>query len=228
MEVQQIRRDLWRWTAPHPDWKPESGGPGGWEQQVGCVFYAGPDAVVLIDPLAPPAGTPDADRFWKALDDDVARQARPVAVLLTCAWHDRSAQAVYDRYAGGPGASIWAYEGGRERMDVTVTRSFVEGDPLPGGVQAFAPGGLAGEEALFYLPPAQSLVVGDLLIGAGESDLRLAWLDDGEAQRKRICRGLCELLALPIEAVLVSHGTPVLTKGRPALAAALEKPIWGK
>ena len=50
----------WKSTAAAPT--PAKGGPGGWEQSVGCVYYEAPDHVVLIDPLAPPAGTlaPDA------------------------------------------------------------------------------------------------------------------------------------------------------------------------
>jgi hypothetical protein len=74
MEVQELRRGLWRWTAPHPDWSPSLDRPGGWPRMVGCVYYEPPEAagtVVLIDPLAPPEGTPDHERFWRALDRDV-------------------------------------------------------------------------------------------------------------------------------------------------------------
>ena len=86
MDVQPLRPGLWRWTAPHPDWLPEKDKPGGWAEYVGCVYFEPAenkrDAVVLIDPLAPPAGTPDAERFWRALDRDVERAGVPVAILL--------------------------------------------------------------------------------------------------------------------------------------------------
>ena len=29
MEIEQLRPRLWRWTATHPDWSPEEGGPDG-------------------------------------------------------------------------------------------------------------------------------------------------------------------------------------------------------
>ena len=35
MTVTEIATGLWRWTAPHPDWKEGEG----WDQDVGCVYY---------------------------------------------------------------------------------------------------------------------------------------------------------------------------------------------
>ncbi len=69
MDVEQIAEGLWRWTARHPEWRPDAD----WPPDVGCVYYEGPDAVVLVDPLVP---QDDADRFWAALDRDVERAAR--------------------------------------------------------------------------------------------------------------------------------------------------------
>jgi glyoxylase-like metal-dependent hydrolase (beta-lactamase superfamily II) len=207
VEVQELAAGLWRWTAPHPAWKPEDGGPGGWERDVGCVYYEGPGAVVLIDPLAPPP--PDAERFWTALDRDVETAGRPVAVLLTVHWHRRSADDVLRRYRD-PGATLW-------------TRT--SGGTMPAGVEPFE--AERGEEALFWLPGPRALVAGDVLIGAGDGTVRTcptSWLSrDGEDLRE----SLRPLLELPIELLLVSHGEPVLTRGREALAEALETPAWG-
>ena len=60
MDVLEIAPGLWRWTAYHEEWK----------EEVGCVFVATEDGVVLIDPLVP---ADDTARFWKALDRDVKR-----------------------------------------------------------------------------------------------------------------------------------------------------------
>src|SRR5919197_2108682 len=49
MQVQEIALGLWRWTGMHPDWTPGDASPEGWEQEVGCVYYEAPAAVVLID-----------------------------------------------------------------------------------------------------------------------------------------------------------------------------------
>jgi len=93
VNVTELAPGLWRWTAPHPDWKESDD----WEQEVGCTYYEAPDVTVLIDPLLPP----ERDRFFEALDRDVERRGLPVAILLTVPWHDRSASELVERYAAG-------------------------------------------------------------------------------------------------------------------------------
>jgi hypothetical protein len=41
VELQQLARGLWRWTAPHPDWEPNAkrGSPADWPELVGSVAY---------------------------------------------------------------------------------------------------------------------------------------------------------------------------------------------
>jgi glyoxylase-like metal-dependent hydrolase (beta-lactamase superfamily II) len=112
VRVQEIATRLWRWTGLHPDWTPADGGPDGWEQEVGCVYYEAPAAVALIDPLVPPE---DSQRFLAALDRDVGRTGQPVRVLLTTGSHRRSADVLAARYdapvgelpAGVEAASAW-------------------------------------------------------------------------------------------------------------------------
>src|SRR5437667_9971249 len=90
MQVQKLAPGLWRWTAPHPAWQPSAD----WPQEVGCVYFEAREAVVLIDPLVPPAD--DGERFWRALDRDVERAGRPVLVLLPAPQHPRAAAATVD------------------------------------------------------------------------------------------------------------------------------------
>src|SRR5919109_536672 len=124
MRVQELSHGLWRWTGLHPEWTPDSPGPEGWEQEVGCVYYKAPTAVVLVDPLVPPE---DSERFWAALDRDVARAGRPVTVVLTVPWHARSTEEILERYGG--------------------TRD------LPAGVEELVITGTGGEsERLYWLP----------------------------------------------------------------------------
>ena len=222
MDAQELRPGLWRWTAPHPDWTPEEGGPEGWEPDVGCMYYEAPGTVVLIDPLAPPEESDDHERFWSALDRDVTDAGKPVAVLLTVYWHERSARAVAERY----GASVWVPERGIRRLEqLRVTNPFQPGDPLPGGVLAL-PANRGGGEVLYWLAEHRALVPGDVLLGADDGGLRVcpdSWLPEdfrGEAFRT----SLRYLLELPVERVLVSHGEPVLTDAREALARALGVP----
>jgi glyoxylase-like metal-dependent hydrolase (beta-lactamase superfamily II) len=91
--VTELAPGLWRWTAPHPDWKEGDD----WEQEVGCVYYEAAAATVLIDPLVPP----ERERFFEALDRDVERRGLPLEILLTCPWHVRSAAELTERYAAG-------------------------------------------------------------------------------------------------------------------------------
>jgi glyoxylase-like metal-dependent hydrolase (beta-lactamase superfamily II) len=192
MRVQEVAPGLWRWTGLHPEWTPASAGPEGWDQEVGCVYYESPDAVVLVDPLAPPE---DEERFWAALDRDVERAGKPVRVLITVSWHDRSAEAVAKRYGAATDGSF------------------------PAGIEAHA--ATAGGETVYWLPEHGALVFGDVVLGA-EDGVRLcpeSWLDGTLAQLRDELR---PLLDLPVERLLVSHGEPVLEGGHAALARALD------
>jgi glyoxylase-like metal-dependent hydrolase (beta-lactamase superfamily II) len=199
MEVQELRPGLWRWTAEHPQWDHAEH----WGPEVGSVYAELADAVVVIDPLVPPE---DEDRFWSALDRDVERLGRPVYVLLTVHWHERSVEAVLERY----GATLW-------RPD--------QSGELPSGVQAEIVEGADWVEALFYLEPWRALVVGDLLIDDGDGGLRipLSWFPKEEQDwaRAGLKERLRAVLALDVDLVLVSHGEPVLEDGHAALERAL-------
>jgi len=192
VRVQEVAPGLWRWTGLHPDWKPADAGREGWEQEVGCVYYEAPDAVVLVDPLAPPE---DEERFWEALDRDVERADKPVRVLLTVSWHGRSAEAVAKRYGAATDGT------------------------LPNGVEVHT--AAAGEETAYWLPAHGALVFGDVVLGADDG-VRLcpeSWLGGTLDQLKDELR---PLLDLPVERLLVSHGEPVLESGRSALERALD------
>jgi hypothetical protein len=199
MEVQELRPGLWRWTAPHPEWEHAEN----WGPDVASIYAELPQAIVVIDPLVP-AG--EDERFWSALDRDVERLGRPVHVLLTVHWHERSVAAVLDRY----GATLWRPE---------------EKGELPEGVHAEVVRGSDWVEALFYLEPHHALVAGDLLIGAnGGIELPVRWFPKSEQQwaEETLKPELRERLdKLPIELVLVSHGEPVLSEGRAALDRGL-------
>ncbi|HKQ59799.1 MAG TPA: hypothetical protein VJS92_00865 [Candidatus Polarisedimenticolaceae bacterium] len=237
MDARQLAPGLWRWTAPHPEWRPEKERPGGWWRDVGCVFYeprAG-DGIVLIDPLAPPEPTEEAARFWRNLDRDVARVGRPVAVLLGNFYHERSAQAVYDRYRERPGAMVWAHEAARYRLSCELTHPFLPGQRLPGGVEAHPVAGFEEAEIVYYIGEHQTLVFADAVIGVGHGQLRVAprsWAPANDAAAERYTQGfrrsLRALLDLTVDKVLVSHGQSVLRDARQALAEALDAPAWGE
>jgi len=195
VEVTRIVDGLWRWTTAHPDWKPGDD----WERVVGCVYWEAGSAIVLIDPLVPTDERGRAD-FLEALDRDVERVGRPVVVLLTCAWHERSSTELVERYDG---------------------RLVSGSGELPNGVEAID--AASEPERLVWLERPAALVVGDLVLGTGEG-LELcpaSWLES--RSRTQLAHDLAPLLDLPIELVLTSHGPPVLAQGRGELERLLRR-----
>ena len=143
-------------------------------------------------------------------------------VLVTVYWHGRSTEEV--------GAKrVWASARSAQPLrnrGIDVTDVFRAGDELPGGIQAFQTPRAA--EVVYWLPEQRALAVGDVLLGAGakprptDDPLRLCperWLGKGTHDDLRA--SLRPLLDLPVERVLVSHGRPLLSDGREALAAVL-------
>jgi hypothetical protein len=199
MEVQELRPGLWRWTASHPEWDHAEH----WGPAVGSVYAELPEAIVIVDPLVP---GDEEDDFWAALDRDVERLGRPVWVLLTVHWHERSVAAVLDRYK----ATLWRPE---------------EKGELPRGVRAEVIKGADWVEAMFYLEPHRALVTGDLLVGTdGGVELPVEWFPKAEQEwvRTELKPELRKRLeGLNVELVLTSHGRPVVDEGTAALKQAL-------
>ena len=207
MRVTRIEEGLWRWTGRHEEWR----------QEVGSVYVETGDGVCLIDPLVPPE---EPERFWEALDRDVARAGGVVHVLVTVFWHTRHTAAMVDRYD----ARVWAPARGRAaiaRRAGLVSDPFAPGAALPGGIVALDT--VRANEVLYHLPARRTIVVGDVLLGGKEGGLRLCpagWLPARIGQRE-LAASLEPLLGLDLERVLVSHGEPVLEHGSAALKALL-------
>jgi glyoxylase-like metal-dependent hydrolase (beta-lactamase superfamily II) len=203
VEIEQIAPHLWWWTAQHPDWGPEDFVDGeGWEAEVSCYALVEDGSFVLFDPLVP-AGA--EERFWEALDGDVAEHGPP-QILITVYWHARSSGEILERYEG---ASVWAHEpsAGEVGKRVAVAHPFGDGDLLPGGVEAISMH--HAKEAAFWLPSHRALVLGDSVLGyAGRAELAPAdWLHEGETaeeQRASVERAL----AKQPERLLLTHGGP--------------------
>jgi hypothetical protein len=176
-----------------------------WEEDVGAVAVETRDGLVLIDPLDPPADLQQPDH-----------------ALMTVYWHGRGT-------AGVGAKRVWASTRSAQPLKnrgIDVTDAFRAGDELPGGIQAFQTARAA--EVVYWLPDQATLVVGDVLLGAGakpratSDKLRLCperWLGKGTHDDLR--ESLRPLLDLPVEHLLVSHGEPLLGDGKRALADLL-------
>jgi glyoxylase-like metal-dependent hydrolase (beta-lactamase superfamily II) len=198
--VEELRAGLWYWTAVHPSWRPENGGPTGWEQEVGSYAWDAGSELVLLDPQSPPT-----------LVDELAG-GKEVAVVLTCDWHDRSAAETAERL----GAVVHLPAGGDGGVE---GRAFEPDSELPGGVvayQATHPG-----EVVLWIAEAAALVVGDALVNReGRLEIPTTWLPEGDTVAD-VHERLAPLLELPVELVLVTHGEPVRENGAEALRSAL-------
>ncbi len=198
----EIATGLWRWTAPHPDWRSgaEPGSSSDWPQEVGSVLVLGEGEAVFVDPQLPE----DPDPFWAWCDDAVGNRA--VRILTTIRWHGRSREAVAGRYGGELVTSL---------------------QNLPSGVEAFR--FKAAWETMFWLPDHRALIAGDLIIGADPGGVRLCpdgWLQytDPPLDQAALRTLLRPLVALPIQRVLVSHGEPMLSHGAEAVRRILAEP----
>jgi hypothetical protein len=217
MKVMKICDGLWRWTAPHPAWTPADDRPDGWPQEVGCVYFEGPEGIVLCDPLVP-SDAVEAERFWTALDRDVAKIGRDMTVLVGTDAHGRSADAVRDRYGHqGVRVAVIGAAAFREVVSCRLTATLEEAGP-PAGVRAFPVAGFIPGETAWMLDGPRAAVFADAVLGAGDGRVRLAppsWgVKTPEGQAAYVLEAGPEIL-------LPSHGAPVLSDGTAALAAAI-------
>jgi hypothetical protein len=205
VEVRDVGDGLWIWRQPHPDWT----GQSDWEPTVTSVAVASRGARILLDPLAPPPSERAAWEWIEAFAPDTAIVLKPDHVRdvdLFVRW--------YGVRAFGP-VLYW-----REDIPKAELEQTRPGDILPGGLQAFDDGrGML--ETPIYLPEQRALVFADGMT-APDGELRV-W--DSALHEQRALPALRELLALPFDHVIVSHGDPLHT--RDEFIAALERPPHG-
>lgn len=192
------------WLEPHPAWKPNPE----WPEDVLCVLVRGADTTVLVDPLVRDDLDPAA---WAWLHEAIEEAQRPVAILVTCPWHERSARAASERY----GAPVWAPDRTLARLgDVPRLTA------LPAGIQVFEPRGVDEGQVAFFVVPERTLVVAELFLGVGAGRLQLSPSPATE-DLDAFLESMTELEQLGVERVLPGHGPPVVEDGAQAIALAL-------
>jgi hypothetical protein len=83
VEVERLSEGLWRWSVEAGRWS---------------VYAETAEAILLVDPVLPPIGSPDEQEFFEALDQDVARCARPVYVVETSAGRGSDGDRIHAHY----------------------------------------------------------------------------------------------------------------------------------
>jgi hypothetical protein len=202
--MRDVADGLWLWRQPHPAWEEGSD----WEPEVSSFAVESRGATLLLDPLAPPPG---AREMWERID-----RLRPEAVVVLKPDHIRDVD-LFVRWYGARAFGPYLYW--RDDIPDTELEPVRPGTELPGGLTAHRDGRDAMETPL-YLPEQRALVFADGLTAPG-GELRVWYTPWHE---ERVVPALRDLLELPFEHVLVSHGEPVHT--RADYEAALEREPW--
>jgi glyoxylase-like metal-dependent hydrolase (beta-lactamase superfamily II) len=202
-EIHDVAPGLWIWRLPRPGWRPDVD----WPELVTSTCVESGGEVAVLDALAPPEGS----AVWERLD-----ATPPTMAVVLKPDHVRDVDLFVRRYrvrAFGP----WLFW--RSDIPETELEHVEPGSELPGGLLALYDG-RGRNETPIWLPEQRALVFADALT-APEGELRV-W---DTPQLKRALPALRELLELPFEHVIVSHGDPV--HDRAAYERALELPPYG-
>lgn len=218
--MHELRPGLWHWQAPHPEWTPDEP----WPEVISSYAIDDGERLLLVDPLAVP--------------DELLRLAaeRSRVVVLTAPWHERDARQLVDAlrtpvFTPPPDTAadlmrkygITAEQAGDGSSDLHwllaegngVAHLFGAGDRLPFGIEAFL--GRESNDLVLWLERLGAVLPGDTLVDWGEGFDVNRWLRDG-VTREDVVERLRQLLTLPVELVLPSHGEPT---DRAALQRAL-------
>jgi hypothetical protein len=219
VKPKRIAKDLWRWTARHPEWH-----PGKFGAEVASFAARAGDDTLLIDPLLPA----DPDPVLELVEDILGER---LAILITLPYHVRSSELLRDRFRRDAATTIWGHRECTKRMKRTAAFKPIDpAKPLPAGVSAHVIGKPRRTETPLFLPSHRALVFGDAV--AEEGGRLRVWamerVDDRVERfyRERFNPTLEPLLELDFERVLVTHGQPVMNDGKKALRSALRSKPW--
>jgi hypothetical protein len=220
--MQKLTDGLLRWTARHPEWH-----PGEFGAEVACFAAQAGDTTLLIDPLLPEedgGAGPVLDAIDGALRDRLA-------ILVTIPYHVRSSEELWRRYRRQADTTIHGHPACAKRLDdESGFRPIDTSEELPGGVTAHPIGKPRRYETPLHLPSHRALVFGDA-VAESKGKLVVWSADRVDAKVERFYRErfnptLEPLLDLDFDAVLPTHGGPVLDKGRRKLRDALSAKPW--
>ena len=222
--MQKLTEGLWRWTARHPEWH-----PGEFGAEVASFAAQAGDTTLLVDPLLPE----DDGEAQGVLETIDATLGDRLAILISVPYHVRSSEALWRRYRGRAETTIHGHRACAKRLgDESAFVEIEPGKQLPGEVTAHAIGKPRRHEMPLHLPSHDALVFGDAVAETGGR--LVVWATDRvDAKAERFYRDrfnptLEPLLELPFDAVLTTHGQPVLKQGKQALRRALGAKPWNQ
>jgi hypothetical protein len=195
--VREVQTGLWHWQAPHPEWNARG---ADWGKVVSSYAVEVGDNLLLFDPLALPG------------EIEELAAGRETAIVLTCPWHRRDAPALAERL----GSPIYVPPPDPPDPDPVKGQVFEVGERLAVGVEAFP--GREPNDPVLWIESRQAVVAGDTLIERDDGlEFPRDWVPEG-VPPEQVLESLQQLLELPVELVLPTHGVPA---DRAALERAL-------
>ena len=159
--MDELSRGIFRWTAPHPEWRTRID----WGHEVASFALVAADALVLIDPQLPPEGSAALAPLLAELDR-LAGAAGRLEIMITVPYHARSAEPLYERYRAKLASRIWAHPATAKRFVHQTPFTRIEpGVPVAGLARAFAIGNPRRHETPLYFADHKALAFGDTVIG---------------------------------------------------------------
>jgi hypothetical protein len=216
----KLAKNLWRWTARHPEWH-----PGEFGSEVASFALRTGDDTILFDPLLPPDPEPVVELIEANLTERLS-------ILITIPYHVRSSEEIRQRFRKHVKTTIYGHPACVKRLDKTSGFKALDPDDteLPAGITAHRIGKPRRYETPFHVPSHKALVFGDAVAEVGGK--LVVWSTekvDAKVERfhrERFNPTLEPLLELDFDRVLVTHGQPIRKGGRAALRQALDSRPW--
>jgi glyoxylase-like metal-dependent hydrolase (beta-lactamase superfamily II) len=167
------------------------------------------DHRILVDP--PPMDSADRTMILQGPSVDY--------IVITNRDHRREAEACRREFR----AKVYAPGADAPQMDITVDKTYQDGELLPGGLWVIQLQGMKspGESALFLERGKGIMILGDALLGKPPGCLSLLAADKypdlGKAKD-----GLKRLLKYNFEMVLVGDGASIMTGAKEAVRQAID------
>jgi glyoxylase-like metal-dependent hydrolase (beta-lactamase superfamily II) len=148
----------------------------------------------------------------------IRRQGQLDYIIVTNRDHAREAQACGRDF----GCQLFLPEADAPQMDLKPTRTFKDGELLPGGIWVIhlLDQKSAGESALFIQQGKGVLIVGDALIGKPPGALTML-PEEKYHDVVKAKEGLRRLLKYNFDAMLVGDGTSIMTGAKAAVEKVL-------
>jgi glyoxylase-like metal-dependent hydrolase (beta-lactamase superfamily II) len=196
--MKQILSSIWQWSWFSDEKQLDFNG----------LFLMVGEHKILVDP---PPMTAEARSF-------INRNGPVDYIIVTNRDHVREAAAYQVEFT----CRLYVPEADAAQMDVKPTKTYKDGELLPGGIWAIqlSHQKSPGESALFLERGQGILIVGDALIGkpAGAVSLLPA---EKYPDAAKVKDGLRRLLKYNFDSLIVGDGVSILTGGKPAVERLL-------